>query len=616
MSRTRRTLVAICSACALAALWGAVATAGPAEFARYQQRELDNGAVTLRVAAAVEYQYALEAIDRGERDQAAVHLQNALSLRPRFADAQFTLARLHAREFNPEAVVHFVQGVTTAATTFEAQRFLAINGVVTFALVLILASGIVWIALAVRYFPFIAHSVAEMFKDRFNAVGPRLTAFLVILTPFAILPGFATAAGMVMLMTWPFMQRRERVMSMIIMATFATLAWFAPTLDRYSSVADPNSLVSLIARANDSPADESLERALANADAEGLEAERQAAMGLLATRAGDTETAAAHFLRSISIKPGNAIPYINLGNVYYLNGQYVKALEGYRKAEQADSTDAIAQYNLAQAYIKTLLMSESSRALNRASKLNVDQVIESIAKPARDRMPIYPHPYSSRDLWRMAHIEGRRHNPGLLTSVIATITGQSVRLSFWIAVVSMTLVLVVQRITRPGKLAFQCANCGELACDGCCKDARGSVICQACSDAVAGVSSDKVLDALLRQRRQSVVIKRRRSTRWLTIWLPGLRHIFFGRFASGFFIAILFSFSALMLWTRGYPVADWNSLFTPTPLWKWILPGLGVAISYWSALTAHQRYEVRNTRVGTSRPRSTDADSHNTSQTA
>jgi Tfp pilus assembly protein PilF len=615
MSRARRTLVAICSACALAALWVAVAPAGPAEFARYQEREFNNGAVTLRVAAGVEYQYALDAMGRGERGEAVAHLQNALSLRPRFADAHFTLARLRARELNPEAVYHFVQGVTIAATTFESQRFLAVNGAVTFALVLILASGIVWIALAVRYFSFIAHSVAEMFKDRFNAVGPRLTAFLVILTPFAILPGFATAAGMVMLMTWPFMQRRERAMSMVIMASFALLAWSAPVLDRYSSVADPNSLVSLIARANDSPADESLERALANADAGGLEAERQAALGLLATRAGDTESAAAHFLRSISIKPDNAIPYINLGNVYYLNGQYVKALEGYRKAEQADSTDAVAQYNLAQAYIKTLLMSESSRALNRASQLNVDQVIESIAKPARDRMLIYPHPYSSTDLWRIARIEGEKHNPGLLTSAIATVTGQSVRIGFWIATASLVLVLAVQRLTRPGKLAFQCSNCGELACDGCCQDARGSVICQACTDAVVGVSSDKVLDALLRQRRQSVVIKRRRATRWLTIWLPGLRHIFFGRFARGFSIAILFSFSALMLWTRGYPVPDWNALPTPTPLWKWILPGLGVAISYWAALGASQRYEVRSTRTGTSR-RSTEPDSHTTSQSA
>jgi tetratricopeptide (TPR) repeat protein len=616
MSRARRTLVAICIASALAALWTQAAPAGPAEFARYQQRELNNGAVTLPVAAGIEYRSALAALAKGDSDGAEKHLQNALALRPRYADAHFTLARIRAREFNPEAVYHFVQGAAITTTTFEAQRVFAMNVVTTFAIVLIVASGIVWIALAARYFPFIAHSVSETLKTRFNAAGARVTAFFMILAPFAMLPGFAAAAGIVMLATWPFMQRRERVMSYLLMAAFALLTWFAPTLDRYSTVADPNSLVSLIARANESAADETLTRALSNASAEDLEAERQAALGLLATRAGDTENAAAHFLRSISIQPDRSIAYINLGNVYYLNGQYGKALEGYRKAEQADSTDAVAQYNLAQAYIKTLLMSESSRALNRASQLNVDSVTEAIATSARARMPIYPRPYSSTDLWRIARIEGATHNPGLVASTIANVTGQSSRVGFWIAAAVLVLALVVQRMGRPGKLAFQCSNCGELTCETCCQDARGSVICQACSEGLGGVSSDKVVEALLRQRRQSVVVKRRRSTRWLTLWLPGLRHIFFGRFVSGFVIATLFSFSALMLWTRGYPVPDWNSLPAGTPLWKWILPGIGVAVSYWAARGARQRYEVRNTRTGVTRTRPADADDDATSQMA
>ena len=616
MSRARRTLVAICTATAISALCAAAALAGPADLARYQEWELHNGAVTLPVAAAVEYRYALASLEQGNREEARQHLQNALALRPRFPDASFTLARVYARDLNPEAVYYFVQGVVITATSFESQRLFAMNALTTLAFVLIVASAIVWIALAARYFPFIAHTVAESLRTRYNTAGARITAFFMILTPFALLPGYATAAGIVMLSTWPFMQRRERALSFIMMTVFALLAWFAPTLDRYSTAADPNSLVSLVARANDSAADESLTRALSNASAEGLEAERQTALGLLATRAGDTENAAANFLRAISIQPDASIAYINLGNVYYLNGQYVKALEGYRKAEQADSTDAVAQYNLAQAYIKTLLMSESSRALNRASQLNVDSVTGAIAMAARARMPIYPRPYSSRDLWRMAGVEGRQHNPGLLASTLASVTGQSARVGFWIAAASLFLALMIQRFVKPKHIAFQCSNCGELACDRCCHDARGSVICQSCRDAVGGVSSDKVVEALLRQRRQSVVVKRRRSTRWLTLWLPGLRHIFFGRFVSGFFIAALFSFSALMLWTRGYPVPDWNSLPSATPLWKWILPGVGVAVSYWAALTMQQRYEVRNTRTGVTRPRSTDGGGDATSQMA
>jgi Tfp pilus assembly protein PilF len=104
MRRARRTLVAICTAAAIPALWAAVATAGPADLARYQDRELHKGAITLPVAAAMEYRYALASLRKGAREEAKQHLMSALELRPRYPDASFTLARIYARELNPEAV--------------------------------------------------------------------------------------------------------------------------------------------------------------------------------------------------------------------------------------------------------------------------------------------------------------------------------------------------------------------------------------------------------------------------------------------------------------------------------------------------------------------------------
>jgi tetratricopeptide (TPR) repeat protein len=613
MSRSTRLPVAICIGAAVLALGAVAAPAGQAEFARYQAEQVWDGAVTLPAAAHLEYRHALQARDSGHLEATVTHLQSALALWPQFPDAHFTLAAVYLRQLNPDALYYMVQGLVVTASVFEGQRLLAVNGIVTLLLVFILASSIAWIALAVRYLPFLAHRVAEALRTKFNAGASRTAAFFLLLSPIAVLPGFATCSAVVLLATWPFMQRRERVFSLAIAASFAALAWCAPILDRYSTVADPNSLVSMIAEANYSPADENLTRALSTVPAPGLEAERQTALGMLATRSGDTDNAAAHLLRAISIAPDRAIAYVNLGNVYYLNGQYTKALEGYRKAERADSTDAIGQYNLAQAYIKTLFMSESSRALSRASQYGIERFAESIAQPARMRMPIYPRPFSDRSLWRIAEIEGRAHNPGVFSGAIASATGQTPRVGFWIIVGAVVIVLVMSRAITRKHLAFQCSNCGELTCDGCCKDDRGSVICQACSEAVAGVTSDKVMEALLRQRRQSVVVRRRKSVRWSTVWLPGLRHIFYGRPAAGFQVAVLFTFSALMLWTRGYPLKDWHAIDGNTPLWKWIVPAVGILLSYYVALTSRQRYEVRNTRSGSPR-RTGDPDADAASQ--
>lgn len=594
----------------------------PAELARhltqYQDDQLRHGAVTLPVAAQVEYRQALAALETGDRDGALKHLRSALSLAPHYSDAYFTMARLNAQRFHPDAVYYAVEGVAAQLKTFDGQRVMAVNTLVAVTLVLLIASGIVWIALAVRYFPFIAHRIAESARNKFNATGGRVAAALLLLAPFALLPGYTSAAALILVLTWPFMHKRERILSMVMAGLFAAFAGLAPLIDRYSVVADPQSLTSLIARANESAGDETLARAIEAAPVKdpSIEDDRYTALGMLAMRRGDSETAAANFLRAISINKNSAIAYVNLGNVYYENDQFNKALEGYRKAEEVDSTDAVGQYNLAQAYIKSLLMGESSRALSRASKMGLDGARDAIAEAARARMSVYQKTYSSTQLWEIAAAEGKHQNPALVANLLKTTTGHAAPVSTILMVAAMILAVIVSQTLKSRKLAFQCANCGDLTCEGCCSDELGSVICRACAEAVAGVSSDRVLEALLRQRRQSVIVRRRKSIRWSTVWLPGLRHVFYGRFVSGFVVATVFATGALMLWTRGNVFPFWDSVEFETPLWKWIVPGSAIVIAYLVALMSRQLYEARNTRTVTVRGGNSDDKSDSASQSA
>ena len=152
----------------------------PAELSRhlaqYQEDQLRNGAVTLPVAAQVQYRQAIAALEKGDRETALKNLRSALSLAPHFSDAYFTMARLHAQRFHPDAIFYFVEAVTAQLKTFDGQRVLALNALVAMTLVLLVAAAIVWIALAVRYFPFIAHRIAESARNKFNATGGRVAA--------------------------------------------------------------------------------------------------------------------------------------------------------------------------------------------------------------------------------------------------------------------------------------------------------------------------------------------------------------------------------------------------------------------------------------------------------
>ncbi|HEU4929503.1 MAG TPA: tetratricopeptide repeat protein [Candidatus Krumholzibacteria bacterium] len=591
----------------------------PAEFARhlvgYQEDQIRDGAVTLPIVAQVYYRHALAQITEGDDDGAIASLRTALAFAPHYSDAYFTIASWYAKRFSPESVYYFTEGFLSQLRSFDGQRRLVLNALASATLILLLASAIIWIALAVRYFPFIAHRIAESARIKFNAAGARVAAALLLLAPFALLPGYTTAAALILILTWPFMHKHERVLSMVMAGVLVVFAGTASYIDRLSVVADPKSLTSLIARANESADDPVLAHAIANCpiDDDELNDDRYTALGLLAMRGGDPETAAAHFLRAISYNKNSAIAYVNLGNVYFNNGQYTKALEGYRKAEEVDSTDAVGQYNLAQTYIKTLLMGESSQALSRASKLGLDRARDAIAEPSRARMSVYPRTYSSAQLWEIAAQDGAHGNPALVAGLLQTVTGHTAPVSAGIMLGAMLVALVLGRVIEARKLAFQCANCGDLTCHRCCSHDLGNVICRSCAEAVAGVSSDRVLDALLRQRRQSVIVRRRKSIRWATLWLPGLRHVHYGRLAAGFAVAVFFSTCVVMVLTRGAVFPSWDAIETKAPLWKWLVPAAGIAASYCVSLMSRRLYEARSTRTV---PVRTHAEDRTTSQSA
>jgi tetratricopeptide (TPR) repeat protein len=588
------------------------AFATPENVARHIERQLASGAVSLPLDAEAEYTWALSAIQKGELEEAKKHLESSIALSPHFTDSYFTLARLEARRLSPDAIYYFAQGVVVTARSFEAQSLFAANAAVALLLVFLVSSGILWFTLALRYFPLLAHRLAEWLVHRFHAAAPRACAYLLLLAPFAIFPKYPWALALVLLGTWPFMQRRERVVTFLCAGTFAVTAWFAPWIDRYSPIADPASLTSLVARANESAADPTLAALIEATPSRGLDAEQQTALGLLAMRAGNQEKAVGHFLRAIERNPNESIAYINLGNVFYLNGQYDKALEGYRKAEQVDATDAVGQYNLAQAYIKTLLMGESSFALKRASQAGFDLARDRFAERARATWSIYPRIHDSHEFWRMAAVEGRHENSRVFSSALAGATGLSPRAGFVLVMAALLLCAVGGRVIKRHRLAFQCSNCGEITCNSCCSDEHNTILCKGCGRVVGGVTSDKVLEALLRQRRQQLIVRRRKSIKWATVWLPGVRHLYYGRIVSGLVLASFFAGCLVSVCARGYILPRWSSIDHPAPLWQVILPGLGVVLSYVIAIFSRQLYEIRSTRSGSVRSRaaadSTDPD--------
>ena len=610
MKRIAGRPLAFCTFCFVVLISNRLAAVPPKlgeDFAQYNRAQIQWGATTLPLGAQLTYRAAEHAIQNGDLDLAVRYLEEAIKLDPQFSDAYFTLSKVKCRKLDPDALYLFVMGFRVVLGRFSSQSLLAVNAIVLGALVLMVLTMIVCMSFAIRYLPFLAHKIAEFLRRRLNAALPRATSYLLVLLPFALFPGFVSGICVLVLTTWYFMQRREKFMLLVLMLPFVLWGVFSPRLRQFDALADPESFTQLAARSAYAPSDPMLINAVEQMSVKGLEAERHDVLGLLYTRREDYETAAWHFLRAIEIAPRDASAYINLGNVYYMQGRNEKALEGYHKAAQIDETDAVGQYNLAQAYIRTLLMAESSKALKNAAAAGIDEVRSSYAAMAQSSLQVYPKTYSAAELWRFARIEGKARTTDFLSDMLQPLTRFPARVSAWLLACAAVLAMIISRILRNRGLTFQCSNCGNLTCDGCCADNGDTLLCPNCAAVIEGVSSDKVTEALLRQRRQSVIVRRRRAIRLLTLWLPGMRDVYYGRLSRGLLLALLFSFAAVELWTRGYILKDWNSLPASPPVWKWVLPSIVVTFTYSVSWFSRRYVEVRNYRSQTMRARKKDA---------
>ena len=596
MGRSLWARIAICTILTLTLLGAARVESRPDGAVNrdaYRHDQVTKGARTVPVLAQLAYRDALASLENGDRNRAEKQLRQALRFDPHYTDAYWTLARLKSIQFDMDAPIYLAQAIGSLWGSFRNQRLLALNGTAMFALALITLNLVVCFAFSVRYLPYVAHKLGEFLKSRFNAVLPRFAAYVILLTPVVLLPGTLISLGYLMVLCWLFMYRREKILVTVIVAPLAVAGLLDVHVRLTASLADPKSLTSLIERANDVGADGHLVHAIEQVQTRELETEKNLALGLLHLKASRYDAASNHLFTAISLEPGRTMGYINLGNVHFLQGQYEKALQGYRKAESIDAADPVCQYNLAQVYIKTLLMKKASRSLQLASEHGIEAEKSRYSVVVLNASPVLFKHFSKKDLWRIALAEAKSFDD---ERVLSSLAGTQRKTGAWVLIAILVVAIVLARTIDPGRLAFQCSNCGGLTCSRCCNDEHDVSLCAECAKTIESVTSEKVVEALLRQKRQAVIVRRKKSARFTSVILPGVRDIYHGRILRGVLVAGVFSLSLVYLFTKGSFIQDPSMLVTQPPLWKTILPVLGIIAAYALSVFSKPSYSFRPQR--------------------
>ena len=563
----------------------------------YCRDEFEWGASSLPVVSKILHREAIDDLAGGRRDAAALKLRLAADLSGDFAPPLFTLARIELFSGDPDFLMHFAEGLRRSSTGFPGAAIAALNWSALAVFALCGALFALLAALLARHWPFIEHLIVESCPRRFRALPARWILPLAAIS-FALLRlGLGISIAALIAVLWVYLAKRERLVVFSLAAILSAASIMAPASNRLASAVDPGSATRRLSLVNDRSVNARRLEEIRAVDENRYRAERDFAVGTMMYRLGLHEEARTLLLDAVSVNPSFAPAFINLGNVYFTQGDYDKALAGYRSAVELDSTSAVAHYNIGQAYIKKMLFAQSSIWLERASTLGIETYRAAHPGLEMRSAVVYEQGIPPKDLWRIASAEGRERGRVILSEMLQPFLLVPFHRLWAILAAALVAALVAARGLPKERRAERCDNCGLPACPVCREIIHDVVLCRECSTAVRDISSAKVMEVLLRTRRQKVADAGGRAHRFFTALLPGMAHVCRGKTFSGFLLALAGAAAAAALFWRGLYFKDPLAANIVEPMWETLLPGAILAAAWAAALLVKPPQEPRNYHI-------------------
>ncbi|MDD4858510.1 MAG: hypothetical protein PHD74_10475, partial [Candidatus Krumholzibacteria bacterium] len=292
----------------------------------YAESELEYGAPSIPAASTLLYRDALKLLGEGDKEGAIARLELAAGLTGDYAAPLFTLARVELLSANPDFLPNLVEGFKRMILSYPSQAVLSAKAaaIIVFSLIASLLSTL--IALIIKYREFIDHKIAEA---RTNPLALPSARWIIVIACAALALlrlGLALYIAILVIVLWVFMTRREKgvVVSLVLLLSAASFS------ARYSNclapAIDPESVTSRLVLINRQGVSEmGIARIQSIGDGR-FRSQKDFALGTMMYRFGIYEEARKHLLESVSVRPDFAPAFLNLGNVYFMQGDYDKAL--------------------------------------------------------------------------------------------------------------------------------------------------------------------------------------------------------------------------------------------------------------------------------------------------
>ncbi len=260
------------------------------------------------------------------------------------------------------------------------------------------------------------------------------------------------------------------------------------------------------------------------------------------------EEAFDEYKRAIELDQGLEQAHINIGNIFYMTGQYGEAVANYRRASDVNPRAILAHFNAHLAQSEAFRFQEAEESLRRAREIDPKRVTDllSSASGSETRANVEDATIETASIWDAA-IRGRRPRaaseagdepPGMFAQLLNPVSG--------VALLALLACLILQAIGRGHDAARCCIRCGRPFCHYCKSNREGHEYCSQClhlyvlGDGLApGAKNHKLYEVSRHEQRA------RRTRRLSSLVLPGSGH--FLRDRTWFGAILLFLWLAAMV---------------------------------------------------------------------
>jgi len=483
-------------------------------------------------------------------------LRQARNLAPDFYGPCWGLAGYYLKDGRVfDALAAALSGIRSKYSTFNTAYPSLFNFVSVFLSAYFWALLLFAAFMLVRHAKLLAHEVQEMVAG-FEKRSSTVMALALVLFPAAFIPNMFMYSLLVLLITWIYMSRREKIVAAVLTGIILVLPLPLRLLGNgISAMSEPGfeAMVkvredvwgekeinllekALAAEGNGGVSKANLKLSLAKALANrGRYEEAVDVLGEMGREGSDTG-ALASFLK---------------GNAYYRWGRYREALDWYEKAARMLPDEPVVHYNLAMVLGRPEIVDLSADNVDRSEReietvraLDAD-LLERWTEyqelnPGRFVVPVQlPAGRVWKDLWRLTPRRSR------VANVMFKSYSGGVPLGAVPFIVVGCLFLMGLLTVADARLphATECEVCGDSYCKKCQPEENAGNMCVRCRN-IVGMKTG--LDPRTRERaRAEIRLKQERrvlAAEIVTLLVPGSGHLLLGKSASG----ILLTFVSLL----------------------------------------------------------------------